>query len=259
MLTFIGLGLGDEKDMSLKGLEEARACDLVFAEFYTSQMSGDRPVLPALEELIGKRIQVLGRRDIEDEGNRILLQPAREKRVCLLVPGDPLISTTHIYLRIDAKKMGIKTKIIHNTSILSALSITGLQNYKFGRSASIPTPTDDFFPETPYDVIKGNLEQGLHTILYLDIRVKDGKTIMMDAAEGIDILMKIEARRKEGVFGEDTLCVVLARAGCDEYVLEAGPAGEMGDRNLGPPPHTLIVPGELHFMEEEYLKEFAGL
>jgi diphthine synthase len=259
MLVFIGLGLGDERDLSLRGLDEARSCDLVFAEFYTSQMSNHDRIIPALEELVGKKVAVLEREDIEEKADEVLLAPAREKKVCLLVPGDPLVSTTHIYLSIDAKKRGIETRVIHNTSIISALSITGLQNYKFGRSASIPTPTDDFFPETPYDVLRENLKRGLHTILFLDIRVERGETTMMDAAEGMDILMKIEARRKEGVFGMDTLCVVIGRAGSREYVLKAGPAGRMMEEDLGPPPHTLIVPGDLHFMEEEYLKEFAGL
>ena len=39
-LTFIGLGLYDEKDISLKGLEEIKNCDKVFAEFYTAKLTG---------------------------------------------------------------------------------------------------------------------------------------------------------------------------------------------------------------------------
>ncbi len=40
MLTFIGLGLFDEYDISLKGLEAIREADLVYAEFYTSCLMG---------------------------------------------------------------------------------------------------------------------------------------------------------------------------------------------------------------------------
>jgi diphthine synthase len=36
MLTFIGLGLFDENDISLKGFEAIKESDLVYAEFYTS-------------------------------------------------------------------------------------------------------------------------------------------------------------------------------------------------------------------------------
>jgi diphthine synthase len=39
-LTFIGLGLYDEKDISLKGLEEIKKCDKVYAEFYTAKLTG---------------------------------------------------------------------------------------------------------------------------------------------------------------------------------------------------------------------------
>ena len=40
MLTFIGIGLYDEKDISIKGLEAVRAADRVYIEFYTSTLSG---------------------------------------------------------------------------------------------------------------------------------------------------------------------------------------------------------------------------
>ena len=39
-LAFIGLGLFDEKDITLKGLDAARDADIVFAEFYTSSLRG---------------------------------------------------------------------------------------------------------------------------------------------------------------------------------------------------------------------------
>ena len=39
-LVFIGLGLDDEKGITLRGLDEARSADLVFAELYTSALPG---------------------------------------------------------------------------------------------------------------------------------------------------------------------------------------------------------------------------
>lgn len=40
MLTFIGIGLYDKKDISVKGLEAIRRADHVYAEFYTSALMG---------------------------------------------------------------------------------------------------------------------------------------------------------------------------------------------------------------------------
>ncbi len=37
-LVFVGLGLNDEKGISLKGLEETKSADYVFMETYTSLM-----------------------------------------------------------------------------------------------------------------------------------------------------------------------------------------------------------------------------
>jgi len=58
-LTLIGLGLHDEKDISLKGLEEARKADIIFLEQYTSLMAGFS--LGNLEKIIGKKVIVVDR------------------------------------------------------------------------------------------------------------------------------------------------------------------------------------------------------
>jgi diphthine synthase len=250
MLIFIGLGLHDEKDITLRGLEEARSCDVLFAEFYTSHMAGTN--VEKIQSLIGKEIRLLSREEIEEEGDRII-EEAKNKKVGLLVAGDPLISTTHVHLRIQAKKMKVPTKVVHNASICSAApSISGLQNYKFGRSTSIAIPEKGFFPEMPYDVLKENLSRGLHTLFFLDI-----KEIPMSANEAIKVMLKIEEKRREGIFTSETRCVVLGNVGSEDCIIRSGKAKELLKMDFGPLPHTLIVPSKLHFMEEEYLEEFG--
>ncbi|MBA3044450.1 diphthine synthase, partial [archaeon] len=162
MLVFIGLGLFDEKDVTVKGFEEAKKCDMVFAEFYTARLMGSSK--EKLESLFGKEIKILNRKEVED--GRIILDEAKNKNVAFLTPGDPMTATTHVALRIQAKEMGIKTKIVHGVSIVSAASgLLGLQSYKFGRTTTIPFPEKDYLPESPYEVIRQNKENGLHTLI----------------------------------------------------------------------------------------------
>lgn len=40
MLFLIGLGLSDEKDITIKGLEAIKSCNHVYLEGYTSILSG---------------------------------------------------------------------------------------------------------------------------------------------------------------------------------------------------------------------------
>lgn len=256
MLVFIGLGLHSETDISLKGLREAESCDILFAEFYTSEMAGLN--ISRLEELVGKKIKILTREDIEEKAHETILKLAKNSKVGLMVPGDPLISTTHVHLRLDAKKLGISTRVVHNSSIFSAApSISGLHNYKFGRSATVAIPERGYSPETPYNVIKENRERGLHTLLFLDIKVEGEKRRVMTANDAMRVLLDIEEKRGEGVFTYDTLCVVLGNIGSFEYVMKSGKVRDLLYLDFGVPPHTLIVLGELHFMEEEYLEEFG--
>jgi diphthine synthase len=104
-LVLVGLGLYDEKDVSVRGLEEIREADAVFAEFYTSLMPGLS--IQKLEEMTGKTVKVITRRVLEEEEGEPIFEAAKNGKAVLLVPGDPLISTTHVDLRISAKKRGI--------------------------------------------------------------------------------------------------------------------------------------------------------
>src|SRR5207245_3922597 len=135
-VAFIGLGLNDERGLTLEGLEEARHASSVFAEFYTNIMPGlDRK---KLELLLGKRIVVLSRVELEDEGGRRIVEAAARKKVAFLVPGDPMIATTHISIRLELAKNRISSWIIHDPSIMSAVyGATDLHCYKFGKSVTL--------------------------------------------------------------------------------------------------------------------------
>jgi len=117
-LTLIGLGLYDELDISLKGVKVAKKADTVYIELYTSLMRGLS--LDRLQKILGRTINVVNRRVLEEENGEILLREAERGSVVLFVPGDPLIATTHVDLRIRAEKRGIKTQVIHAASIISA-------------------------------------------------------------------------------------------------------------------------------------------
>ncbi|NJE05263.1 diphthine synthase [Thermococcus sp. M36] len=253
-IYFIGLGLYDERDITLKGLETARKCDLVFAEFYTSLLAGT--TIDRIEELIGKPIRRLTREDVELNFERIVLKEAREKDVAFLTAGDPMVATTHSDLRIRAKQMGIESYVIHAPSIYSAIAVTGLHIYKFGKSATVAYPEKNWFPTSHYDVIRENMERNLHTMLFLDIKADQNR--YMTANEAMEILLQVEEMKGQGVFTPDTLVVVLARAGSLNPTLKAGYVRDMLSEDFGRQPHVMVVPGRLHIVEAEYLVAFAG-
>jgi len=249
MLAFVGMGLWDEKDITLKGLEMAKRCDRVYAELYTSIMGTN---MKKMEEIIGKRIEMLEREELE-EGNRII-EEAKRMNVCLLVPGDPMTATTHVELRLRAMEEGIETGVIHGISIITASAgLLGLQIYKFGRVVSIARPYDNYFPLSPYERIKENLSMGLHSLLLLDIGEKP-----MTANEGMEILLEMERRKKEGVISPSTLIAVVARASSDDAIAKAGYIEKMMEEDFGETPHSIIIPGKLHFMEAKALVYIAG-
>jgi len=254
-LVFVGLGLFDERDMSLRGLAESRKADFIFAEFYTSLLVGLS--LRKLEKRIGRTVTEVRRRTLEEENGEPILQKAEKAKVAFLVPGDPLIATTHIDLRIRAERRGIKTRIVHAASIVSAvMGLSGLQNYRFGRSVTVPFSEKGMLSETPYDVIAENKARNLHTLCFLDIEAE--KPRCMTVKEALETLLILEEKKKQQTVTPESLAVGIARAGAEDITVRAGEVRELMRFDFGAPPHTLVLTAEsLHFMEAEALITLA--
>lgn len=253
-LAFVGLGLNDEKGISLHGLEEVKTADTAFIELYTSYMPDFS--IKHFEEISGKRLTVVLRKELEEENGEVVLKAAENGKAVLLVPGDPLIATTHVALRIEAEKRRIITRVVHGASVISAvMGLSGLHNYKFGKSVTIPFP-DETFSETPYNVIAQNKKLGLHTLCLLDIEAEEKRYLTI--REGLNSLSKIEEKKKKGIATLDSLAVGIARAGSNNPTVKADFIRKLSKYDFGKPPYSIIFPGRLHFMEAEALIVLAG-
>lgn len=260
MLYFVGLGLFDEKDISLKGLETLKSVDIVYAEFFTSSLFGSS--FEAIEKLIGKEIIVLNRQEVEEE-NIFMKKAIEGEDVALITGGDPLIATTHINFLVEAKNKGIDHEIIHGSSILSsAPGISGLQSYKFGKVTTIPFPNEKFFPHSPYDSITNNLANDSHTLVLLDVQAH--KDRYMSVNQGLEYLMKVKndliekSLEDEIVIDEDTLAIGIARVGSRDVVVKADKIQDLIDFDFGEPLHCIVIPSKLHIVEAEYLVEVCN-
>jgi len=255
MLTFIGLGLFDEKDISLKGLEAIKNADKVYVEFYTSGLMGT--TAEKMEQLYGKKVHVLSREDVELHPD--WLNEARTNKIAFLTGGDTMVSTTHLDLRLRAIDMGITTALVHGASIASAVcGLSGLQNYRFGKAVTVPHPYTSrgktIISETPYDTIRMNAEHGLHTLVFLDIDKDRG---FMTVNRALELLLEIESRRRESVM-DNAIAVGIARAGSDAPVVNADDAQSLIDFDFGAPLHILVIPASLHFAEAEALVKLGS-
>ena len=246
MLSFVGLGLYDARSITVRGQEELQAADRVFVERYTSKLAGAS--LADLEAAHGVDIEARDRTGVERDPEPILAA-AESGHVVFLVGGDPMISTTHVDLRLRADDRGIETCVVHGTTAQTAASsLTGLQNYRFGKATTLPfADTHDGVPGSVLDTIGDNRERGLHTLVYLDIDAAADRLLTGDTAAGL-------------LAGHlDCPGVVVARAGSDDPLVRADRLGTLATESFGPPLHLLVVPGELHPMERDALRAFGSI
>ena len=243
MLTFVGLGLYDERSVTVAGRDAIRSADRVVAEFYTSRLAG--ATVEDLESYHDTEVEVRDRAGVEQSPDDIL-DDATNSDVVFLTAGDTMISTTHTDLRLRAHDRGVDTRVVHGTTAQAAASsLTGLQNYRFGKATTLPferSHAGDSLPESVFDTVDENRDRGLHTLIFLDI----------DAADD-DYMRAGEAAARLADAYEDVLGVVVARAGSPDPVVRADRLSALADESFGDPLHLLVVPGELHLMERDAL------
>ena len=246
MLSFVGLGLYDERSITIQGKEAIATADRVVGEFYTSRLTGVG--IDDLEAYHDTRIDVLDRQDIEVDPSN-LLEDAASSHVVFLTGGDPMVSTTHVDLRLRAMETGIDTRVIHAPSISTAAAgLTGLQNYRFGKATTIPFPGT--FSETPQsilDTIRDNQDRDLHTLLYLDLDEEGERSLTASRA----------AACLSDAFG-DALGVVVARAGSDDPLVIADRIAALAEGEFGDGLHVLVMPASLHAIEADALRSIAN-
>ena len=236
MLYLISLGLIDKNDISLRAIEAVKRCDKLYFERYTNYYGSSNR---ELEKLFGKKIIELKREDVESYK---LISEAKKGEIGLLVIGDVFSATTHSSLMLEALNKKIKVEIVHGSSILTAVGETGLMLYNFGKTASIPKENKNI--ESPYEILKRNKD--LHTLFLLDLG--------LGFNEAIEYLLDIGKKKGENVFDEKKLCVVCSFG--KKKIIKLGIARDLIKIKINQKPQCLIVPGKLHFFEEEMLERW---
>jgi len=267
MLYLIGLGLGDIKDITVKGLEIVKKCDKVYLEHYTSILTVGKH---ELETFYGREV-ILADRELVEQGADQFLDESKDLEIAFLVVGDPFGATTHSDLVLRAKEKGVKVSVVHNASILSAVGCCGLQLYNFGETVSIPFWTENWRPDSFYNKILDNIKRGQHTLCLLDIKVKEqseenmarGRKIyepprfmstQVACQQLLEIVEKItEPGSDEPGMTRTSDVVCLARVGTDTQKIVTSSLEDAIEVDMGPPLHSLVIPGHCHFLEQDSL------
>ncbi|CDJ34159.1 diphthine synthase, putative [Eimeria mitis] len=243
VLTLVGLGLNDERDVTIRGLEEIRAADIVYLENYTATLNVDAS---RLERFFEKPI-VLADRDFVEGKAEAMLEAATSKRVvCLVVVGYACRRAIVCCFE----------RVVHFC----------LKLYRFGETVSIPFFDGGWKPVSFYEKIKKNRANNMHTLCLLDIKVKEQTVENMMKGNDIfepprfmtvnvaieQLLEAAEMENDEGAL--NILAFGLARVGADDQAIVSGTLEELRNADLGGPLHSLVLCApELHEIEQNFV------
>lgn len=234
MLYLIGLGL-NEKSISREGISAIENCEKIYLENYTVDFPYSKE---KLKKEIGKKLILAEREFVE---SLEIIEEAKEKNVALLVYGSPLTATTHATILQEAKNQRVDFEIIHNASIFDAVAETGLQLYKFGKTASMP----HFEADSYMEIIKQNQSIGAHTLVLVDI--------------GMSLIQSLEKLEKDAEKNEISFekIIVCAKMGNQNSKILYKEIENLKDEKIENP-FCFVIPGKIHFTEKEFLEIFSN-
>lgn len=237
MLYIIGLGLNVD-GISTYGLETVKKCKKVYLENYTVDLPYSEE---ELAHVIDKKIISADRELVEGLS---LVDEAKKMDVALLVYGSPLTATTHITLIQEAKRLGIRYKVIYNASVLDAVAESGLQLYKFGKVASMPAWKKSYEPDSFMEIVKENMSIKAHSLILVDpgLEFQEALTQLDKAAEKHNIKLKS--------------LLVCQALGTKKRKFLYRFVEQLKEMTGVQHPYCIIIPSKLHFVEKDVLEEF---
>ena len=250
MLWFVGLGISGPSGIGLDTLKILKNADIVYCEIFTNPIPQSE--LLKIKRMVKGEFKTAPRWIVED--GKTILKDAKKKNVVLISYGDPYIATTHIELRTRAILEKIKTKTIHAASaITSLIGECGLHYYKLGKPVTMMSEKQSI-PSVYYTIYQ-NLIAGSHTIVILEYN--NDKKFFLEPKDALINLLLAETEQKRNVIDESSFAIVASRIGAKNQDIIAGKLSTLKKTDFGKPPHTIIIPGKMHFTESDALKVLA--
>lgn len=264
-LWLIGLGPGDLGLMTADAIEHARACEHRFLEGYTATLPSDQE--SRLESLIGPWHRAM-RPQVENPAEILAL--AQTSPVALLVVGDPMQATTHIDLEAHCDEQSVGFSVIPGLSATSlAVSLSGLQSYRFGRQVTLPFAYGDYLPTSPLELIDANYRSDLHTLVLLDLDPTGmgvDQPQPMSPFQAVELLQKMAERlaEREGETRDSMSTpipqwdsILLSDLGTPDQRVVSGNLEDIA-KVEGGRIHCLILPAEFSGLEHEAYERRKG-
>lgn len=249
MLWFVGLGIGGPDSLSDRTKKIIADADAVYFEQFTSPMKNDES--QKIREIAKGEFKFAPRWLVED--GREILDSAKTKNIVMVSYGDPYIATTHIELRTRAIQEKIQTDTVHASSAITSLvGECGLHYYKVGRTVTIMSGIPS---STAYYTIYENLRVGNHTVILLEYN--QNEDFFLNPKSAIESLLESEKEQVRRVISDSTYGIVASRIGMQGQRITAGTFASLKGMDFESPPHSIIIPGTLHFTESDALKALA--
>ncbi|MEM1644355.1 MAG: diphthine synthase [Ignisphaera sp.] len=258
MIRLIGLGLSIDL-VPIGALFRLLSCQKIYIDTYTSDWFPSIDYIADIFSQLGVEVVMAKRENLEGESINKIVEEAKFNNICIAVIGDPMIATTHSAIIVEALNKDIEVEVLPASSILNtAISLSCLQAYRFGKIVTIVKPKSGIFYEYPLQVIKMNRERDLHTLTLLEIDLE--QKYYMTPKEAIEILLTIQKNTNDDVLKEKDKIIIIKAVGSENGRIEVMTIEEILKKEFEKTLYTLIIPAKtFHPIEEECLQNISKI
>ncbi|MGC9191309.1 MAG: diphthine synthase [Conexivisphaera sp.] len=252
-LVMVGMGIHGARGMPAGAIDDLRKCGRVLLDAYTTPLDVSR-TLEELRDLLGVEVVAAGREALEDAA--ALAREAAAGCLGLVVPGDVFAATTHEAIRQEALRSGIEVRVWHSSSVVNAaLGRLGLHLYKLGFVGTLVEGP----PQAAYRVYFGvtnALRNNQHSLILIQHDAASGEGL--DVGTALGLLREAEESWRLGTFDGSRVIVVVSRLYSGSEGIRVIRLEDAASASFGDHPHTIVVPGRLHYTEAESLRLVTG-
>ena len=122
--------------------------------------------------------------------------------------------------------------------------------YKVGKILTIMNDAKSMI--TPYNTIFDNLLNKAHSVILLEYN--EDKSFFLEPQNALSFLLDVEKTQNRKIISLDMFVIVASRIGKDNQSIISGKISKLIKKEFGEPPHSIIIPANLHFTESDSIK-----
>ncbi len=256
MLYLAGLGLKPEH-FTVELINAIKKCNKIYIDTYTTKFDV-KAFVDKIKE-INQQVEIVNaERSMLEENSSIIIDEAKQANIMVAVYGNCLTATTHMTIIEQAEKQNVKVVVLHNISIIDAITEVGLSIYNFGKIVSLPKWSIGYEPCSFIKTIAQNIKNNAHTLVLVspELNLNQALQVLRQALEKAYKENTID--KEEYNYIMNSQLIIASKLASEKKQIFTIKLSNIKEIEIDHP-FCIIVPAKLQFFEQQKINKLKAI